>query len=135
MLLLSSMRFYPGPRIRGMSDHVALFHEALIIIFPSSEKLGDYSQCATTPCLRWSMALSSSLKLALLPPKRSAFTTNNYSIRIRAVHAGTKTLSPEVSFQLAEHSRRGIPKTAAEVRVLRLIAEGHSNKRLRRFSR
>jgi DNA-binding NarL/FixJ family response regulator len=46
---------------------------------------------------------------------------------IRAVHAGRKTLSPEVSFQLAEHSAEEL-LSAAEVRVLRLIAEGNSNK-------
>src|SRR6476646_3392201 len=48
---------------------------------------------------------------------------------IRAVHAGRKTLSPEVSFQLAEHSAEE-SLTAAEVRVLRLIAEGNSNKEI-----
>jgi DNA-binding NarL/FixJ family response regulator len=46
---------------------------------------------------------------------------------IRAVHAGRKTLSPEVSFQLAEHSAEE-SLSAAEVRVLSLIAEGNSNK-------
>lgn len=48
---------------------------------------------------------------------------------IRAVHAGRKTLSPEVSFQLAEHSAEEL-LSAAEVRVLRLIAEGNSNKEI-----
>jgi len=48
---------------------------------------------------------------------------------IRAVHAGRKTLSPEVSFQLAEHSAEE-SLSAAEVRVLRLIAEGHTNKEI-----
>jgi DNA-binding NarL/FixJ family response regulator len=48
---------------------------------------------------------------------------------IRGVHAGRKTLSPEVSFQLAEHSAEE-SLSAAEVRVLRLIAEGHSNKEI-----
>ena len=48
---------------------------------------------------------------------------------IRAVHAGRKTLSAEVSFQLAEHSAEE-SLSAAEVRVLRLIAEGHSNKEI-----
>ena len=46
---------------------------------------------------------------------------------IRAVHAGKKALSPEVSFQLAEHATDD-PLTPAEVRVLHMIAEGHSNK-------
>jgi DNA-binding NarL/FixJ family response regulator len=48
---------------------------------------------------------------------------------IRAVHAGRKTLSPEVSFQLAEHSAEE-SLSAAEVRVLRLIADGNSNKEI-----
>ena len=48
---------------------------------------------------------------------------------IRAVFAGRKTLSPEVSFQLAEHSAEE-SLSAAEVRVLRLIAEGHTNKEI-----
>ena len=48
---------------------------------------------------------------------------------IRAVCAGRKTLSTEVSFQLAEHSAEE-SLSAAEVRVLRLIAEGHTNKEI-----
>jgi DNA-binding NarL/FixJ family response regulator len=46
---------------------------------------------------------------------------------IRAVHAGKKTVSPEVSFELAEHAAEDA-LTPAEVRVLSLIAEGNSNK-------
>ena len=48
---------------------------------------------------------------------------------IRAVHAGKKTVSPEVSFQLAEHATDAA-LTPAEVRVLRLIAEGNANKEI-----
>jgi DNA-binding NarL/FixJ family response regulator len=48
---------------------------------------------------------------------------------IRAVHAGKKTVSPEVSFQLAEHATDDA-LTPAEVRVLRLIAEGNANKQI-----
>ena len=48
---------------------------------------------------------------------------------IRAVHAGKKMLSPEVSFQLAEHLAQD-PLTPAEIRVLRLIAEGNANKEI-----
>ena len=48
---------------------------------------------------------------------------------IRAVHAGKKALSPEVSFQLAEHVSDD-PLTPAEVRVLRLIAAGNANKEI-----
>ena len=48
---------------------------------------------------------------------------------IRAVHAGRKAISPEVSFQLAEHATDD-PLTAGEVRVLTLIAEGRANKEI-----
>jgi DNA-binding NarL/FixJ family response regulator len=48
---------------------------------------------------------------------------------IRAVHPGRKTLSPEASFQLAEHSTDEA-LTRSEIRVLRLIAEGHANKEI-----
>ena len=48
---------------------------------------------------------------------------------IRAVHAGRKSLSPEVSFQLAEHATDDA-LTPAEIRVLRLIAEGNANKEI-----
>ena len=48
---------------------------------------------------------------------------------IRAVHAGRKTLSPEVSFELAEHAAEDT-LSPLEVRVLRLIAEGNSNKEI-----
>ncbi len=48
---------------------------------------------------------------------------------IRAVHTGKKAMSPEVSFQLAEHLADD-PLTPAEIRVLRLIAEGNANKEI-----
>jgi DNA-binding NarL/FixJ family response regulator len=48
---------------------------------------------------------------------------------IRVVHAGKRTVSPEVSFQLAEHATDDA-LTPAEVRVLRLIAEGNANKEI-----
>ena len=48
---------------------------------------------------------------------------------IRAVHAGRKNLSPEVSFELAEHSAED-ELSPAEVRVLVLIAEGKTNKEI-----
>lgn len=48
---------------------------------------------------------------------------------IRAVHAGKKSVSPEVSYQLAEHATDEA-LTAAEVRVVRLIAEGNANKEI-----
>jgi DNA-binding NarL/FixJ family response regulator len=48
---------------------------------------------------------------------------------IRAVHAGKKALSPEVSYELAEHAVDDA-LSPAEVRVLRLIAEGKSNREI-----
>jgi DNA-binding NarL/FixJ family response regulator len=48
---------------------------------------------------------------------------------IRAVHAGRKTLSPEASFQLAEHLTDDA-LTPAEIKVLRLIAAGNANKQI-----
>jgi DNA-binding NarL/FixJ family response regulator len=48
---------------------------------------------------------------------------------IRAVHAGKKSLSAEASYELAEHSTDDTV-TPAEVRVLRLIAEGNANKEI-----
>lgn len=48
---------------------------------------------------------------------------------IRAVHAGRKTISPEVSFELAEHATDD-PLTPAEIAVLRLIAAGNANKQI-----
>ena len=48
---------------------------------------------------------------------------------IRAVHAGKKTLSPEVSYQVAEHATDDA-LTPAEIAVLRLIAAGNANKQI-----
>jgi DNA-binding NarL/FixJ family response regulator len=48
---------------------------------------------------------------------------------IRAVYSGKKTLSPEASYQIAEHSTDDA-LTPAEVGVLRLIAAGNANKQI-----
>ena len=48
---------------------------------------------------------------------------------IRAVHAGRKAVSAEASVEIAEHATDD-PLTPAELRVLRLIAEGNSNKEI-----
>ena len=48
---------------------------------------------------------------------------------IRAVHAGKKALSPETSYQIAEHATDDA-LTPAEIRVLRLIADGNANKEI-----
>ena len=46
---------------------------------------------------------------------------------IRVVHTGRKSLSAEVSMELAEHATDDA-LTPAEIRVLRLIAQGNANK-------
>ena len=58
-------------------------------------------------------------------------TTLNTELRqtIRAVHAGRKSLSAEVSYELAEHATDDA-LTVAEIRVLRLIAAGNANKEI-----
>lgn len=48
---------------------------------------------------------------------------------IRAVHAGRKALSPEASYELAEHATDDA-LTPAEISVLRLIAAGNANKQI-----
>lgn len=48
---------------------------------------------------------------------------------IRAVHAGKKALSPEVSYQVADHAADEA-LTPAEISVLRLIAAGNANKQI-----
>jgi DNA-binding NarL/FixJ family response regulator len=48
---------------------------------------------------------------------------------IRAVHAGKKALSPEASYEIAEHAMDDA-LTPAEVNVLRLIAAGNANKQI-----
>jgi DNA-binding NarL/FixJ family response regulator len=48
---------------------------------------------------------------------------------IRAVHAGRKSLSAEVSYQLAEHATDDA-LTPGELSVLRLIADGNANKQI-----
>jgi DNA-binding NarL/FixJ family response regulator len=48
---------------------------------------------------------------------------------IRAVHAGKKSISAEVSFQLAEHATDDA-LTPGEILVLRLIAAGNANKEI-----
>jgi DNA-binding NarL/FixJ family response regulator len=50
-------------------------------------------------------------------------------VAIRAVHRGRRALSPELAFDLAEHGMQDV-LSPAEVRVLRLIARGNSNKEI-----
>lgn len=48
---------------------------------------------------------------------------------VRSVHAGRKAISPEVSYQLAEHATDDA-LTPGEISVLRLIAKGNANKQI-----
>ena len=48
---------------------------------------------------------------------------------VRAVHAGKKVLSPEASYEVAEHATDDA-LTPAEICVLRLIAAGNANKQI-----
>jgi len=48
---------------------------------------------------------------------------------IRSVHAGKKAISPEASYELAEHATDD-SLTPAEIAVLRLIATGQANKQI-----
>ena len=50
-------------------------------------------------------------------------------VTIRAVHAGRKALSPEASYEIAEHATDDA-LTPAEINVLRLIAAGNANKQI-----
>jgi DNA-binding NarL/FixJ family response regulator len=48
---------------------------------------------------------------------------------IRVVHAGKKSLSPEASYEIAQHATDDA-LTPAEIAVLRLIAAGNANKQI-----
>jgi DNA-binding NarL/FixJ family response regulator len=48
---------------------------------------------------------------------------------IRAVYAGKKTISPEISYELAHHDTDEA-LTPGEIDVLRLIAQGNANKEI-----
>jgi DNA-binding NarL/FixJ family response regulator len=48
---------------------------------------------------------------------------------IRSVHAGRKALSPEVTYQVAEHLGEE-PLSPMEIRVLQMIADGNGNREI-----
>ena len=105
------------PEMNGLDAMIAIrgeFPEARIIVLTTYT--GDVQATRALKAGARAYLLKNSLHKELLDT-------------IRAVHAGRKTLSPEVSFELAEHSAEEL-LSAAEVRVLRLIAEGNSNKEI-----
>jgi len=105
------------PEMNGLDALIALrgeFPEARIIVLTTY--VGDVQVLRAIKAGAWGYLLKNALHKELLDT-------------IRAVHAGKKYISPEASFELAEHAS-GDALTPAEVRVLRLIAEGNANKEI-----
>jgi DNA-binding NarL/FixJ family response regulator len=105
------------PDMNGLDALIALrgeFPEARVIVLTTY--IGDAQVLRAIKAGAWAYLLKNALHKELLDT-------------IRAVHAGKKYISPEASFELAEHAS-GDALTPAEVRVLRLIAEGNANKEI-----
>jgi DNA-binding NarL/FixJ family response regulator len=105
------------PEMNGLDAMIAIrgeFPEARIIVLTTYT--GDVQVLRALKAGARAFLLKNSLHKELLEA-------------IRAVHAGKKTLSAEASYQLAEHVTDDA-LTPAEVRVLRLIAEGNANKEI-----
>ena len=105
------------PEMNGMDAMIAIrgeFPEARIIVLTTYA--GDAQALRALKAGARAYLLKNSLHKELLDT-------------IRAVHAGRKALSPDVSFELAEHAAEET-LSPAEVRVLHLIAEGNTNKQI-----
>src|ERR1700734_1172525 len=105
------------PEMNGLDAMIAIrgeFPEARIIVLTTYA--GDMQVLRALKAGAWGYLLKNSLHKELLET-------------IRAVHAGRKALSTEASYQLAEHATDDA-LSPAEVRVLRLIAEGNANKEI-----
>ena len=105
------------PEMNGLDALMALrgeFPEARIIVLTTYA--GDTQVLRAIKAGAWAYLLKNALHKELLDT-------------IRAVHAGKKYISPGASFELAEHASDDA-LTPAEVRVLRLIAEGNANKEI-----
>jgi DNA-binding NarL/FixJ family response regulator len=105
------------PEINGLDAMIAIrgeFPEARIIVLTTYA--GDAQVLRALKAGARAYLLKSTLHKELLET-------------IRAVHVGKRSLSAEVSYQLAEHATDDA-LTPAEVRVLRLIAEGNANKEI-----
>ena len=105
------------PEMNGLDALIAIrteFPEARIIVLTTYE--GDIQILRAVKAGAQGYLLKNTLHSELLRT-------------IRSVHAGKKSLSPEVSLQIAEHmSDESL--TPAEVVVLRLIAAGNANKEI-----
>jgi DNA-binding NarL/FixJ family response regulator len=105
------------PEMNGLDALIAVrgeFPEARIIILTTYT--GDVQVLRAIKAGAWAYLLKNALHKELLET-------------IRSVHGGKKYISPEVSYSLAEHAGSDA-LTPAEVRVLRLIAEGNANKEI-----
>jgi len=105
------------PEMNGLDALIAIrmeFPEARIIVLTTYE--GDVHILRAVKAGAQGYLLKSTLHSELLRT-------------IRAVHAGKRGLSPEVSFQIAEHVSDET-LTPAEGAVLRLIAAGNANKQI-----
>jgi len=105
------------PEMSGLDALIALrgeFPEARIIVLTTYT--GDAQVLRAIKAGAYAYLLKNALHKELLDT-------------IRAVHAGKKYISPEASYELAEHASADA-LTPAEVRVLRLIAEGNANKEI-----
>jgi DNA-binding NarL/FixJ family response regulator len=105
------------PEMNGLDAIIAIrteFADARIIVLTTYE--GDVHILRALKAGAQGYLLKNSLHVELLQT-------------IKAVHAGRRSLSPEVSFQVAEHLSDQ-PLTPAEVAVLRLIANGDANKQI-----
>jgi DNA-binding NarL/FixJ family response regulator len=105
------------PEMNGLDALMALrgeFPEARIIVLTTYA--GDAQVLRVIKAGAWAYLLKNALHKELLDT-------------IRAVHAGKKYISPGASFELAEYASDDA-LTPAEVRVLRLIADGNANKEI-----
>jgi DNA-binding NarL/FixJ family response regulator len=105
------------PEMNGLDALIAIraeFHDAKIIMLTTYE--GDAHILRAVKAGAQGYLLKDTLHSDLLRT-------------IRTVHAGKRSLSPEVSFQIAQHVSDET-LTPAEVVVLRLIAAGKANKEI-----
>jgi DNA-binding NarL/FixJ family response regulator len=105
------------PEMSGLDATIAIraeFPEARVIVLTTYA--GDVQALRALKAGARAYLLKSSLRRELLDT-------------VRAVHSGKKSISAEVSVQLAEHAAQDV-LTPLEVEVLRLIAEGKANKEI-----
>src|ERR1700681_2602011 len=105
------------PEMNGVDAMIAIrgeFPDARVIVLTTY--VGDVQVLRALKAGAWAYLLKNLLHKELVET-------------IRAVHAGKKVLSPEISFQIAEHATEDA-LNAGEIDVLRLIAGGNANKEI-----